>query len=85
MRDPKILDKMTAFVVEYGHSQTPNWKENLQVNPSVYHVDLAVSVGSRSSSFFITSSQVERVSIRSCLILYTFTDYKISDATIQNA
>lgn len=85
MRDPKILDEMTALVIKYGHSRTPNWKENLRANPPVYHLDVAVSAGSRTSSFVITSSQVERVSIRSCLSLYTFANHKNSDATIQDA
>ena len=68
MRDPKVLDQVTAFVIKYGRSQAPNWKENLRANPPVYHLDLAVSAGSKTSSFVITSSQVERVSIRSLLI-----------------
>ncbi len=85
MRDPKILDQMTAFVIEYGHSQALNWKQKLRVNPPIYHVDLAVSVGSKTSSFVITSSQVERVSIPSRFSLWTFANYSISDATIQDA
>ena len=85
MRDPDIQDQMTAFVIKYGHSQTPNWKDNLRVNPPVYHVDLAVSAGSKTSSFFITSSQVERVSILSHLSRYTFAKCRISDATFPNA
>lgn len=76
MRDRKTTDQIIAFLTKYGHSQTPNWKECLRVNPPVYHVDLAVSVGSKTSSFFITSSQVERVSIRFRLSLYTFANYK---------
>ena len=84
MRDPKILDQMTAFVVKYGHSQAPNWKENLGANTPVYHLDLAVSAGSKTSSFVITSSQVERVSNRSYLS-FQFANHKIWDATVQDA
>lgn len=76
---------MTAFVIKYGHSQAPKWKENLRANPPVYHLDVAVSAGSKTSSFVITSSQVERVSIRSFLSLYTFANHKNLDATIQDA
>ncbi|PQE10655.1 heterokaryon incompatibility protein [Rutstroemia sp. NJR-2017a BBW] len=61
MRDPKIRELMTAFVIKYGQSQTSNWKENLRANPPVYHLDLAVNAGSRTSSFVITTSQVERM------------------------
>lgn len=85
MRDPKILDQMTAFVIKYGHSQTPNWKENLRANTPVYHMDLAVSAGSKTSSFVITSSQVERVSMRSCSSLYMCANHRFLDATIQDA
>jgi len=62
MRDPKIREQMTAFVIKYGQSQTHNWKENLRANPPVYHLDLAVTTGSKMSSFVITTSQIERVS-----------------------
>jgi hypothetical protein len=62
MRDPTIREQMTAFVIKYGQSQTPNWNENLRANPPVYHLDLAVSAGSKTSSFVITTSQVGRVS-----------------------
>jgi hypothetical protein len=62
MRDPKIREQMTAFIIQYGQSQTPNWKENLRANPPVYHLDLVASAGSKTTSFVITTSQVDRVS-----------------------
>ncbi|KAI3318140.1 hypothetical protein HD806DRAFT_549483 [Xylariaceae sp. AK1471] len=61
MRDPLILGPMTRFVLEYGRSQTPDWKENLRANPPVYHLELAVSSGSKTSSFVFCSSQLERM------------------------
>ncbi|KAF1996938.1 hypothetical protein P154DRAFT_607356 [Amniculicola lignicola CBS 123094] len=61
IQDPKILGEMTDFVTQYGQSQTPKWKETLEANPPVYHLDVIVSEGSKTSSFAITSSQVERM------------------------
>ncbi|KAF2812279.1 uncharacterized protein BDZ99DRAFT_518138 [Mytilinidion resinicola] len=44
-----------------GEHMTPKWKETLEANPPVYHLDVVVSKGSKTSSFVITSSQVERM------------------------
>ena len=66
MRNPKILDQMTAFVIEYGQSQAPNWEKNLRANLPTYHVELAVSAGGKASPFVINSSQIEKVSIQYC-------------------
>ena len=85
MRDPKVRNQMNAFVIKYGHSQTRNWKKSLRFNPPTFHLDLAVSAGSKTSSFVITTSQVERVSIRSRLSLHMSANDKTSDATIQDA
>ncbi|KAH8819774.1 heterokaryon incompatibility protein-domain-containing protein [Xylogone sp. PMI_703] len=61
IRDPEVLQEMTSFAIKYGHSQTPKWKETLQIKASVYHIDLVVSEGSQTSSFVINSSQIERM------------------------
>ena len=84
MTDRKIRNQMNAFVIKYGHSQTRNWKESLRFSPPTYHLDLAVSAGSKTSSFIITSSQVERVSIRSRSSFHTSANDKVSDAKIQD-
>jgi hypothetical protein len=75
---------MAAFVTEYGHSQTPKWKENLRATRPVYHLDLAVSIRSKTSSFVITTPQVERVSNWPCLALHKFANHEFLDATIQD-
>jgi hypothetical protein len=62
MRDPVILEPMTEFLLEYGRSQTPDWKEKIRENSPVYHLELAVSSGSKTSSFVFSSSRLERVS-----------------------
>jgi len=62
LREPDVRHQMTAFIMKYGQSQTPNWKDNLQANPPAYHLELAVSTGSKASSFGFDSSQIERVS-----------------------
>jgi hypothetical protein len=61
MRDSQILGPMTEFLIEYGRSQTPNWKERIRANRPVYHVDLAVSSGRKTTSFTFCSSRLERV------------------------
>lgn len=61
MRDQTTAEKMTTFLVKFAQSKAPKWKQNLQANLAVYHVDVVVNAGGRSSSFVIDSSQVERV------------------------
>ena len=63
IREAKTIDKMAAFVIKYGSSQTPKWRENLSASRPVYHIDLAISTESKSSPFVIATSQVERVSL----------------------
>jgi hypothetical protein len=52
--------------MEYGQSYTPGWKESLQASPPIYHLDVAVSTGSKTSSFVIESSQIKRVGDQFC-------------------
>lgn len=52
---------MTQFLLENGRSQTPGWEEHLRTNSPVYHVDLAVSSGSKTSTFAVSSLALERV------------------------
>ncbi|KAK4123607.1 hypothetical protein N657DRAFT_633853 [Parathielavia appendiculata] len=85
----KIVDKMTAFLIEHGRSGNPGWKEKLRATQPVYHIDVAVSAGG-SSSFVITSSQVERMrqlrmpehagrSLRGILVLARVSDVYSAD------
>ena len=67
MRDMKTRSQMTSFIIKYGHSRIAKWQEKLRANPPIYHVEVAVSAGSKTSNFVMTSSQLERVSICSNL------------------
>ncbi|PMD47662.1 hypothetical protein L207DRAFT_415975, partial [Hyaloscypha variabilis F] len=61
LKDTNVRNAMTAFIMEYGQSYTPGWKESLQASPPIYHLDVAVSTGSKTSSFVIESSQIKRM------------------------
>ena len=85
LRDSETLEDLTDFVINFGRSQTPNWRDNLRAYPpSAYHFDLAVSSGGKASSFVTTTSQVERVSICSSFTLFSFADHRLTDATFQD-
>jgi hypothetical protein len=85
MKDQEVRKEMTRFVVEYGISQTPEWRERIRASLPNYHLELAVSTGSKRSRFTISTSQIERVSVRPYSLIYIFAHYNALDAAPANA
>jgi hypothetical protein len=57
-----VTKPMTAFVTSFGKSLAPEWKVLLNKCSLVYHLDVVVNSGDKSSPFILTTSQMERVS-----------------------
>lgn len=56
------LTPMKDFILKFGHSQTPRWREKLQKSHLVYHLDLVTNSRTKNSGFDICAAQIERVS-----------------------
>ena len=82
LRDSVTRENMVRFLLEHGRSNTPGWENHLRANSAVYHIDVAVTSGSKHSRFTISSNTLERVShpifswlINGCNAVATHTDY----------
>jgi hypothetical protein len=67
-----VAKQMTAFVTSFGQSLAPEWKVLLKKCSLVYHLDVVVNSGNKSSPFVLTTSQMERVSM--CIVTEAYFD-----------
>lgn len=62
MKDPETIKQMTLFLVRYGRSKAPNWKERLKIDQPIYHLEVVANSRCLNGSFVIATAQVQRVS-----------------------
>jgi hypothetical protein len=62
LAEPNVREGMTTFLLEHGQFDATDWRGSIKRSPFVYHLEVAVGIGSKTSAFTLRTSQIERVS-----------------------